>query len=304
MTHRNRKPPETGHRRGGAPERKDSSTGREVRSYALSIKATGDDGSVEGYGSMFGVKDAYDDIIAAGAFNASLAAHKAAGTMPAMLWQHDSGEPIGVWTEMVEDSKGLRIKGKLALDTVRGKEAHALLKLGALNGLSIGFVSKQWSYDRETDIRTLTEVDLWEVSLVTFPANEKARVTNVKAVSDDDVSKAIKHLTAAIKLHEAHMDGTEPTSDESQMKMMKMMKDALSSLQKAKGADDDMEDMGKSMITPKNAERILRDAGFSKQDATAFVSRVMRMGEQRSESADAQAQAIRAAKRLLESLQS
>lgn len=237
-----RKAPENAHRRGGAPERKDAGTGREVRAYALSIKATGDDGSVEGYGSMFGVKDAYDDIIAAGAFNASLAAHKSAGTMPAMLWQHDSSEPIGVWTEMSEDSKGLRIKGRLALDTVRGKEAHALLKLGALNGLSIGFVSKQWAYDRESDIRTLTEVDLWEVSLVTFPANSKARITNVKSADE--------------------------------------------------------------LAAPKDAERILRDAGFSKQDATAFVSRVMRMGEQRSESADAQAQAIRAAKRLLESLQS
>lgn len=305
MTHRNRKAPETGNRRGGAPERKSTATGREVRSYALSIKATGDDGSIEGYGSVFGVKDAYDDIIAAGAFKGSLAEHKAAGTMPAMLWQHEPDEPIGIWTEMVEDAKGLLIKGQLALDTVRGKEAHALLKMGALNGLSIGFVSKEWSYDRETDVRTLTKIDLWEVSLVTFPANGKARVTNVKAVSEDSVARAIKHLNAAILLHEAHMDGSEPTSEESQMRMMKMMKDALSALQKAKGADDDdMEDMGKSMSTPKNAERILRDAGFSKQDATAFVSRVMRMGEQRSESADAQAQAIRAAKRLLESLQS
>ncbi|WP_343625375.1 HK97 family phage prohead protease [Roseateles puraquae] len=242
MTHRNRKAPETGNRRGGAPERKSTATGREVRSYALSIKATGDDGSIEGYGSVFGVKDAYDDIIAAGAFKASLAEHKAAGTMPAMLWQHEPDEPIGIWTDMVEDAKGLRIKGQLALDTVRGKEAHALLKMGALNGLSIGFVSKEWSYDRETDVRTLTEIDLWEVSLVTFPANGKARITNVKAADE--------------------------------------------------------------MAAPKDAERILRDAGFSKQDATAFVSRVMRMGEQRSESADAQAQAIRAAKRLLESLQS
>lgn len=277
--------------------------GREVRSYALHIKATGDDGTIEGYGSVFGVRDNYDDVIAPGAFLASLKAHKAEGTMPAMLWQHDASEPIGVWTEMVEDSKGLRIKGQLALDTVRGKEAHALLKLGALNGLSIGFMSKQWAYDRDTEVRTLTEIDLWEVSLVTFPANEKARVTNVKAVSEDSVARAIKHLKAAIVLHEAHMDGSEPTSEESQMRMMKMMKDALSALQKAKGADDDdMEDMGKSMSTPKNAERILRDAGFSKSDATAFVSRVMRMGEARSESADSAAQAMKAAQRLLTTL--
>ncbi|EPD39169.1 HK97 family phage prohead protease [Delftia acidovorans CCUG 274B] len=223
-------------------ERKDGPGGREVRSYALQIKATGDDGTVEGYGSVFGERDSYDDVIAPGAFKGSLAAHKAVGTMPAMLWQHDGAKPIGIWTEMVEDSKGLRIKGQLALETVLGKEAHALLKLGALNGLSIGFVSKQWTYDRDTDVRTLTELDLWEVSLVTFPANGKARVTNVKAADD--------------------------------------------------------------LAVPKDAERLLRDAGFSKSDATAFVSRVMRMGEARRESADSTAAAMRAADRLLLSLQS
>lgn len=233
-------PPERANRR-GAPERKsDPVTGRQVRSFALHIKAAGEDGTVEGYGSVFGVRDNYDDVIAKGAFAATLKAHKEAGTMPAMLWQHSADHPIGIWTEMVEDEKGLRIKGQLALETVKGKEAHALLKMGALNGLSIGFMSKQWAYDRETDVRTLTEIDLWEVSLVTFPANEKARVTNVKSSED--------------------------------------------------------------LATPKDAERALRDAGFSKSDATAFVSRVMRMGEARSESVGSTAVAMKAADRLLKSL--
>ena len=224
------------------PERKDAGGGREVRSFALQIKAAGDDGTVEGYGSVFGVRDNYDDVIAKGAFIQSLKDHKAAGTMPAMLWQHDADKPIGVWTEMVEDEKGLRIKGQLAMETVKGKEAHALLKMGALNGLSIGFMSKEWSYDRDTEVRTLTAIDLWEVSLVTFPANEKARVTNVKSAEE--------------------------------------------------------------MATPKDAEKALRDAGFSKSDATAFVSRVMRMGEVRSDSANSTAVAMKAADRLLRSLTS
>lgn len=223
-----------------AIETKRDEGGRETRSFALQIKATGGDGTVEGYGSVFGVTDNWDDIIAAGAFTKSLSEHKAAGTMPAMLWQHDCDEPIGIWTEMVEDAKGLRIKGQLALDTTRGKEAFALLKMGALNGLSVGFISKQWSYDTETDIRTLTEIDLWEVSIVTFPANEKARVTNVKSADEAD--------------------------------------------------------------TPKDAEKILREAGFSKSDATAFVSRVMRMGETRRDSADSTAVAMKAASRLLNAL--
>ncbi len=208
---------------------------------ALQIKATGDDGSVEGYGSVFGVRDNYDDVIAAGAFAASLKAHKAAGTMPAMLWQHEADEPIGVWTEMVEDAKGLRIKGQLCLDTSRGKEAHALLKMGALNGLSIGFISKQWSYDVEEDVRTLTEIDLWEVSLVTFPANEKARITNVKQA---DI-------------------GT-----------MKQLRDA---------------------------EKALRDAGFSAETAKAFVAQVKRIALEERDVPGAAA-AMKAAGRLLDSL--
>ena len=224
------------------PERKDAGGGREVRSFALQIKAAGDDGTVEGYGSVFGVRDNYDDVISKGAFVQSLKDHKAAGTMPAMLWQHDADKPIGVWTEMVEDEKGLRIKGQLAMETVKGKEAHALLKMGALNGLSIGFMSKEWAYDRDTEVRTLTAIDLWEVSLVTFPANEKARVTNVKSADE--------------------------------------------------------------MATPKDAEKALRDAGFSKSDATAFVSRVMRMGEVRRDSVDSTAVALKAANRLLSSLTS
>ncbi|MGG7603537.1 HK97 family phage prohead protease [Massilia sp. BKSP1R2A-1] len=179
-------------------ERKNAASGRETRSYALQIKAVGDDGTVEGYGSIFGVRDSYDDVIVAGAYVVSLAAHKSAGTMPAMLWQHDATAPIGVWLEMVEDAKGLRIKGKLALDTVKGAEAYALLKMGALNGLSIGFVAKQWGYDRDTDVRTLTEVDLWEVSLVTFPANEKARITGVKAADVAGI-KTIRQAEQALR---------------------------------------------------------------------------------------------------------
>lgn len=179
-------------------ERRDTAGGREVRNIAFELKAVSDDGTVEGYGSVFGVRDDYDDVIARGAYAPSLAAHKTAGTMPAMLWQHDPSAPIGVWTEMVEDSKGLRIKGQLALDTVKGKEAYALLKMGAISGLSIGFIAKKWDYDRETDVRTLTEVDLWEVSLVTFPANDKARITGVKAADVAGV-KTIRQAEQALR---------------------------------------------------------------------------------------------------------
>jgi HK97 family phage prohead protease len=224
-------------------ERKNRPTAgqRETRSFSLSLKAVGTDGTVEGYGSVFGVRDNYDDVIAAGAFLESLKAHKAAGTMPAMLWQHEADDPIGIWTEMAEDSTGLRIKGQLCLETSQGKEAYALLKMGAINGLSIGFMSVPGtSVYKDDGVRVLNQIDLWEVSLVTFPANESARVTNVKSSNE--------------------------------------------------------------LTTPKDVERILRDAGFSKTDATALVSRVMRMGEERSDSADSTAKALKSAQRLIASL--
>ncbi|MCA3265887.1 MAG: HK97 family phage prohead protease [Azospirillum sp.] len=167
-----------------APEVKEApGAARKVRAFAFELREAGADGVLEGYGAVFDTRDSYDDIIAKGAFKASLAAHAKAGTMPAMLWQHDPSEPIGVWTDMTEDARGLRVKGQLIVETERGRAALALLRKGALNGLSIGFVSREWTYDAETEIRTLTDIDLWEVSLVTFPAQALARITSVKSAA-------------------------------------------------------------------------------------------------------------------------
>lgn len=171
----------------------------EVRSYPLTLRAIGADGTVEGYGSVFDVRDSYGDIIRPGAFAATIAAHRAAGTMPAMLWQHDPSEPIGIWSSVTEDRTGLQVQGQLALSTARGQEAHALLKMGALNGLSIGFMVAEngWSYDVATDTRTLTEIDLWEVSLVTFPANAAARVTGIKSGTLSSPRDVVRELRSA-----------------------------------------------------------------------------------------------------------
>lgn len=163
--------------------------------FGLEIKAVSDDGTFEGYGSVFGVKDSYDEIVAPGAFSDSLNEHKAAGTMPALLWQHRSGEPIGVYASIEEDSIGLKLSGRLALKTSRGAEAHELLKMKAISGLSIGFMTREDSFDRLTGIRTLKRVDLWEVSLVTFPANDAARVTGVKSIETiEDLKSAEQFL--------------------------------------------------------------------------------------------------------------
>lgn len=141
------------------------------------IKAVSDDGLFSGYGSVFGVIDSYKEIVAQGAFSESLQKRT-----PAMLWQHRSSEPIGVYSAIREDQTGLYVEGRLALKTTRGAEAYELLKMGAISGMSIGFNTREDSYDRVTDVRTLKKLDLWEVSLVTFPANESARISGVKSI--------------------------------------------------------------------------------------------------------------------------
>lgn len=147
---------------------------------AAEIKA-GADGVIEGYGSVFGNVDSYGDIVVAGAFERTLVAAKAEGRLPAMLWQHNPDEPIGVWTEMRQDKRGLVVKGQVAMTTQRGREAFELIKMGALSGLSIGYSTVKSTFDEQTGVRSLVDLDLWEVSPVTFPANGAARITAAKA---------------------------------------------------------------------------------------------------------------------------
>ncbi|MCC8385144.1 HK97 family phage prohead protease [Photorhabdus laumondii subsp. laumondii] len=148
----------------------------------LKLKSVSDSGEFEGYGSVFGIKDSYDDIVLPGAFTRSLNHWREKSTWPAMLWQHHMDEPIGVYTEMKEDDIGLFVKGRLLIDDdPLAKRAHAHMKAGSLTGLSIGYVLNDWEYDRTKEAFLLKEITLWEVSPVTFPANDEARVSNVKS---------------------------------------------------------------------------------------------------------------------------
>lgn len=163
--------------------------------YRFDLKANGDDGKFSGYGSVFGNTDAYDDVISQGAFAKSIAEKK-----PALLWQHRSDQPIGVWDVVREDPKGLYVEGRLLTGKIaQATEAHELLKAGALNGLSIGYIPVSWEFRKESDtrLRILKEIDLWEISLVTFPANEMARVQGVKSVEGlnnfDDAEMYLKN---------------------------------------------------------------------------------------------------------------
>lgn len=160
-------------------KRKDASL--KIRDFNLEIKAVSDDGLFSGYGSVFGVVDSYGEIVEPGAFTETLAAIAAKGRAVPVLWQHRSGQPIGVYTSMKEDERGLWVEGKLLKDDVQqAKEAYALLRAGAVSGLSIGYYVRDDSFDQKDGVRRLKKLDLVEVSLVTFPANEESRVDAVK----------------------------------------------------------------------------------------------------------------------------
>lgn len=149
---------------------------------AFDVKTVKETGEFEGYGSVFGVKDSYSDIVVPGAFQKSLKAWKEKGRLPAMLWQHNMAEPIGPYKEMREDDIGLFVHGQLLIDDdPLAKRAHAHLKAGSLSGLSIGYTLVDWEWSAEKGAYLLKEIELWEVSLVTFPANDAARISNVKS---------------------------------------------------------------------------------------------------------------------------
>lgn len=160
--------------------------------FDLDVKAVSEQGEFAGYAAVFNNQDQGRDIILPGAFAKSLQRRPAAKVK--MLRQHDPYEPIGVWLDLAEDSKGLRAKGKLILDTVKGRETHALMRAGALDGMSIGFRMLKDRFDRAKNIRFLEELDVPEISIVTFPMNHRATVASVKG---HDAERA-RALVAAI----------------------------------------------------------------------------------------------------------
>lgn len=154
-----------------------------ILSAPFEIKNIGDDYTFAGYGSVFDVADSDKDIVVRGAFKQSLANWQVKGKLPAMLWQHDIRQPIGVYTKMMEDQRGLYVEGKIIVEVEKGREAYALLKAGAISGLSIGFMTKDSEFDEYSRMRKIKQVDLIELSIVTMPANQEACVTLVKAAS-------------------------------------------------------------------------------------------------------------------------
>lgn len=152
---------------------------------------------IEGYACLFGLADLGRDLVLPGAFAASLARQGPSGIR--LLYQHDPAEPLGVWTEAFEDARGLYVRGRLTPGVARARECAALIREGALDGLSIGFKAVEARTDPRTRLRRLSRIDLWEVSVVTFPMQPGARIARTPPASPAALlSAAAARLRAGI----------------------------------------------------------------------------------------------------------
>jgi HK97 family phage prohead protease len=170
------------------------------RAYPFDVKTIEKDGSFAGYLSVFGNVDSYKDVVNPGAFRDSLADWQGKGAMPPVLWQHKSDQPIGVFTSMVEDDKGLKTEGRLLVNDVpKAAEAHALLKHKAVRGLSIGYdaVDEQW--DPKAKVNNLKKLTLWEGSIVTFPANPQTLVDEVKSMLEHGTLPTLRQFESLLR---------------------------------------------------------------------------------------------------------
>jgi hypothetical protein len=174
--------------------------GRERKFAGATLQPVGVEGEFEGYASLFDVVDLGRDVVAPGAFRDSLARRGPSGVK--LLWQHDPGSPIGVWREIAEDGKGLRVRGRLDLAVARAREVLALMRSGAVDGLSIGFRTERARKDAATGVRRIDRLDLWEISIVTFPMLPGARVASVKrapGLPPSPSGRADTRLVAALR---------------------------------------------------------------------------------------------------------
>ena len=170
------------------------------KSLAIELKSVRSDGRFAGYASVFGNVDSQRDVVRKGAFLRSLRARSAPLQV---LWQHQWNEPIGVIERIFEDAHGLYVEGRLMMDVARAKEAMALMKSGIVRGLSIGYTVKSSRRNPDSGVRELLEIDLWEISVVTMPANHAARVTIVKhaeTMPDQALMAALARATAQLEI--------------------------------------------------------------------------------------------------------
>lgn len=211
----------------------------------------------------------WEDVIDPGAFTRTLQEHKARGSTPAMLFMHRMDDAIGAWESIVEDKDGLNVKGQLCLDVQLIKDRYALMKMGALRGLSIGFQPVKWELDEKAKRRTILDVDLYEMSVVTVPADPGAGVTDVKAMSNSQQSNVASKLQAASDVCDTAIDGCDDCAagDCEHKDIKAAIAEAITAVGDS-GAKS-------ARCAPRNirfVEELLRDGGFSATEAKRLLA--------------------------------
>ena len=179
-------------------EKLHATTEIQFKSFSKKEEETGVYGYFKGYGSVFNVTDSYGDVITQGAFTRTLMENK--GKMP-LLWQHDMYDVIGSVTSAEEDNYGLKVEGRINLNTTRGKDAYALIKAGDMNGLSIGFWINSCTEKPEENKRYITDITLAELSIVTMPANGKAQISEVKSLDLINNATTLAEIETILRKH-------------------------------------------------------------------------------------------------------
>ncbi len=228
-----------------APERKSGGAADRLDQECEVKFADGEEeaGVIEGYASKFGLLDRGGDIVEKGAFKATIADWKRKKAMPPILWQHDAYTPIGVWTELSEDDIGLKVKGQLLLDIPQAIIVRSLVKAKAVRGLSIGYETVVREIDRGTGVRHLKQVNLWEISPVTFPMLPEALIAGVKGDIDpnaleralrDEGGLSIREAKAAVSVFRKHTlrdaGSSEPTPRDGAVEMLMTLRKAAEAL--------------------------------------------------------------------------
>ncbi len=186
--------------------RKDGGEPLEMKLANVEVKAESESEDhlvISGYGAVFGNMDNGGDVVVHGAFKECIAS----GRKPKMLWQHDPSQPIGAWDEVREDENGLYMKGRISKKASKGAEIAELVKMGAIEGLSIGYRTQDYEMDVDAGVRKLTKLDLWETSVVTFPMNELANIYHMKSADEMTDTEIKRHIERALK--SIKISGTE-----------------------------------------------------------------------------------------------
>lgn len=238
-----------------------------------------EEGLIEGYLSTFGNTDLHRDVIERGAFEETLKRKSISEIR--LLWQHSPWHPMGVFQELREDKKGLYFKAQLVLETQIGREAYALLKARAVDRMSIGFMVRadDIEYDDKKRVRKIKKVDLWEGSVVTFPANPKAKIRRVKSAAEfveelEQKELDMKQVGAAVieaVLDEYGVYAEREFVSELVQSVVKTLEENSEHLQS--GDDNASSSAAQSFERPRDVEKFLRDAGFPRDEAVAMAAK-------------------------------